>query len=67
MNGYVFQEFEPGCYTVGFYTPGGKWVPEGDYATAKAAAERVHYLNGGRAVDDVLGEVLNSGDGSYKP
>lgn len=38
-----------GClYTVGFYDPRGKWVPESDHDTKAAAAKRVRYLNGGR-------------------
>lgn len=35
-------------YTVGFYDPDGKFEPESDWATTKEAAERVHYLNGGK-------------------
>lgn len=34
-------------YTVGFYKPDGKWVPESDHDTKKSAASRVNYLNGG--------------------
>lgn len=44
---YVYINAEPGCYTVGFYTPAGDWEPESDHPTAVAAAARVHYLNGG--------------------
>jgi uncharacterized protein YbdZ (MbtH family) len=36
-------------WTVGFYTPQGKWEPESDHKTAEEAATRVHYLNGGRS------------------
>lgn len=46
---YVYIQSEPGLWTVGFYDPTGKWVPESDHESAAAAAERVHYLNGGRA------------------
>ena len=35
-------------YVVGFYAPGGKWHPENEFATKFEAAERVHYLNGGK-------------------
>lgn len=35
-------------FTVGFYLPDGKWEPESDHSTRDAAAERVHYLNGGK-------------------
>jgi hypothetical protein len=34
-------------WTVGFYTPEGKWVAESDHSNAEEAAKRVHYLNGG--------------------
>lgn len=37
-----------GLWTVGFYDPNDKFQPEGDYSSLKEAAERVHYLNGGR-------------------
>jgi hypothetical protein len=51
MYVYIQSEFlhEDGCdlYTVGFYKPDGKWEPESDHPTAKEAAQRVHYLNGG--------------------
>ena len=35
-------------FTVGFYDPNGKFIPESDYNTRDDAAERVHFLNGGR-------------------
>lgn len=34
-------------WTVGFYSPDGKWNPESDHESPEKAAERVHYLNGG--------------------
>ncbi len=34
-------------YTVGFYSPDGKWEPESDFSTRDEAAARVAYLNGG--------------------
>lgn len=33
-------------WTVGFYTPEGKWEAESDHDTKESAAVRVHYLNG---------------------
>jgi hypothetical protein len=36
-----------GGFTVGHYRPGGKFVAETTYPEKHAAAERVHYLNGG--------------------
>ena len=44
---YVYIESEPGLYTVGFYNPSGKWIPESDRDTIEKAAERCNYLNGG--------------------
>lgn len=44
---YVYQSFESGLWTVGFYDPNGKWIPESDHKTSEDAAARVHYLNGG--------------------
>lgn len=38
---------EHNLYTVGFYTPDGKWEPESDHSTREEAAKRVAYLNGG--------------------
>jgi hypothetical protein len=48
---YVYKQTEPNLWTVGFYTPDGKWIPESDHDNTDDAAERVHYLNGGRAHD----------------
>lgn len=44
---YVYIESEPTLWTVGFYSPDGKWNPESDFPCRTRAAERVHYLNGG--------------------
>ena len=46
---YVYLKSEPGLYTVGFYDPKGKWIPESDHSKQEDAAKRVHYLNGGNA------------------
>jgi hypothetical protein len=34
-------------FTVGFFDPNGLWQPESDHASAEAAADRAHYMNGG--------------------
>jgi hypothetical protein len=47
VNGYVYRSFERGLWTVGFYDPDGKFVPESDHESTEEAAGRVHYLNGG--------------------
>jgi hypothetical protein len=67
---YVYIQSERGdhpLWTVGHYDPDGKWIAESDHQDPEKAAERVAYLNGGRAVNAALGEALNSGDGSYRP
>jgi hypothetical protein len=43
---YVYVRSEPGLWTVGFYDPDGKWVPESDHDNREDAAKRVAYLNG---------------------
>lgn len=44
---YIYVRSEPGLYTVGFYSPDGKFHSESDHDTPEAAAKRVHWLNGG--------------------
>lgn len=44
---YVYRAFEPGLWTVGFYSPDGEWFSESDHDSIEAAAARVSYLNGG--------------------
>jgi hypothetical protein len=46
---YVYLKTESHLFTVGFYSPDGRFQSEGDHNTAEAAAARVHYLNGGIA------------------
>jgi len=43
---WVYQSFERGLWTVGFYDPSGEWIPESDHDSSDEAAERVHFLNG---------------------
>lgn len=45
---YVYVQSEPGLWTVGFYDPDGKWHSDSDWDIKEGAAERVHWLNGGR-------------------
>ena len=45
---YVYVVSEPGLWTVGFYSPDGEWHAESDYNLKYEAAERVHWLNGGK-------------------
>ena len=44
---YVYIRSEPGLWTVGFYTPDGKFEPESDHSNTEEAARRVAWLNGG--------------------
>ena len=48
MTVYVYIKSEPNLWTVGFYDPQGKWVPESDHSSSEAAAARVSFLNGGK-------------------
>ena len=60
---WVYIKSEPGLWTVGFYTPDGKWEPESDWPSADKAAMRVHFLNGGRAElldEDMHGKCLDA-------
>lgn len=45
---YVYFQLEPLLFTVGFYTPNGEWVSETDHGSKEEAADRAHYLNGGK-------------------
>lgn len=63
MN-YVYIRSEPGLWTVGFYTPAGRFEAESDHSDREEAARRVAWLNG---FNPSLDEALNSGDGSYRP
>jgi len=44
---WVYIQSEPSLWTVGFYSPDGRWQPDSDHSSREEAAERVHYLNGG--------------------
>lgn len=47
---WVYVQSEPGLYTVGFYDPKGARNADSDHESSEAAAQRVHYLNGGTYV-----------------
>jgi hypothetical protein len=44
---WIYIRSEAELWTVGFYDPDGKFVPESDYDGPEKAASRVHFLNGG--------------------
>lgn len=58
---YVYIESERSAdhrlYTVGFYSPDGRWHPESDWATDHDAAARVTALNGTAAIQPILSQV----------
>ena len=43
---YVYIRSEAQLWTVGFYSPDGKWNSESDHDTREEAAKRVRYLSG---------------------
>ena len=49
---WFYINSELGLWTVGFYTPDGKFVPESDCYSKQQAAAHVNYLNGGRGVPE---------------
>jgi hypothetical protein len=51
MSSYVYVRSEPTLWTVGFYQPNGRWEPDSDHGSAKEAAARVRWLNGGAYAD----------------
>lgn len=53
---YVYQSFESGLWTVGFYKPDGTWEPESDHSSSDEAAARVAWLNGGSREPFRLGQ-----------
>jgi len=55
---YEYIQSEPELWTVGYYDPNGKWMPESDHDRPKEAAARVAYLNGSTTPAEVLDELL---------
>lgn len=45
---WVYIHAEPYVCTTGYFDPKGEWHSDHDYETKEAAAQRVHYLNGGK-------------------
>jgi len=45
---WVYIKSEPGLWTVGFYDPKGNWHGDSDHDNREDAANRVHFLNGGK-------------------
>lgn len=59
---WVYLRSEPNLYTVGFYDPDGNWHADTDHNSPDEAARRVHWLNGGHFVDDIILQRLISID-----
>lgn len=57
---YVYVMSEQGygynLYTVGFYSPDGKWHPDSDWNYRKDAADRAAYLNGASVSNEKVKE-----------
>lgn len=47
MATWIYKQTEPMLWTVGFYSPDGRWHADSDHSSREDAAKRVHYLNGG--------------------
>jgi hypothetical protein len=43
---YLESETTPGLFTVGFYSPDGKFHPDSDHDSRDKAGNRVAFLNG---------------------
>jgi hypothetical protein len=43
---YTILHTEPSLWTVGFHRPDGRWEPESDHDSERAAKVRAHDLNG---------------------
>lgn len=56
---YVYESFEPGLWTVGYYDPMGKWHPESDHDDEAKALSRVHFLNGGALRETAPRQIWN--------
>ena len=41
-------------WAVGIYSPDGQWHTDSDHDSPEKAAERVHYLNGGKPLADTV-------------
>lgn len=57
---WVYIRSEPGLYTVGHYSPDGKFNPESDWDTTNEAAMRTHFLNGGDEKIEMPGGHLST-------
>lgn len=57
---WIYIRTESMLWTVGFYDPKGEFQPDSDHSDPEKAAQRVHYLNGGKNKDEIkriIGEI----------
>lgn len=43
---WIYRQTEPELYTVGHYSPDGKWQTDSDHGSKEEASDRVAFLNG---------------------
>lgn len=48
MGNYVYINSELNLWTVGFYSPDGRWHSDSNHDSQQKAAKRVSWLNGSR-------------------
>lgn len=49
---WVYIRSEPGLWTVGFYSPDGKWHSDSDHVWREDAATRTAWLNGSHTQEE---------------
>ena len=52
---WVYREAHDGAgvfWTVGFYDPTGIWIADSDHRRRENARRLVHYINGGKSMDE---------------
>lgn len=49
---YCYIKSESSLWTVGCYSPDGKWHPDSDHSNREEAAKRVSWLNGNRFANE---------------
>lgn len=68
---HVYIRSDTNLWTVGFYSPDGKWNPESDHESIESAAERVSFLNGAINQEKQIAQAILDAQKihkeSYKP
>ena len=56
---WVYQSFEPGLFTVGFYTPDGEWVSESDHSEVGSGFIHVNFTPAAdKATPSLFGDAV---------